>query len=85
MAAKSRSKKSAPIPPAASNGTEPLEATVQDTAEGLTKLADSQLEMARLFIERGKGEIARRRLDEILELYPDCAAACDARKLLRRL
>lgn len=57
----------------------------EDTAEGLSKLAEGQLEMARLFIDRGKNDIARRRLDEILEVYPMSAAAIEARRLLKRL
>ena len=53
--------------------------------ERLDKHAESQLEMARLFIDRGKNEIARRRLEEILELYGRSDAAREARKLLKRL
>lgn len=51
----------------------------------LDKLSESQLEMARLFIARGKTEIARRRLEEILEMYGTSAAAKEASKLLKRL
>ena len=51
----------------------------------LDKLAESQLEMARLFIDRGKTEIARRRLQEILELYGKSDSAKEARKLMKGL
>lgn len=53
--------------------------------EKLDKHSESQLEMARLFIARGKPEIARRRLEEILELYGKSNAAKEARTLLKRL
>ena len=41
--------------------------------------------MARLFIARGKCEIAQRRLEEILELYGKSEHAKEARKLLKGL
>ena len=53
--------------------------------ERLDKLAESQLEMARLFIDRGKTEIARRRLHELLEMYGKSDAAKEAKKLLNCL
>ena len=53
--------------------------------ERLDKHAESQLEMARLFIDRGKTEIARRRLHELLEMYGKSDAAKEAKKLLKRL
>jgi Tfp pilus assembly protein FimV len=53
--------------------------------ERLDKHAESQLEMARLFISHGKTEIARRRLQEILELYAKSDAAKEARLLLKRM
>ena len=49
----------------------------------LDKIAESQLEMAQLFISRGKIEIARR-LQEILDLHGQTDAASEARKLLKR-
>lgn len=58
---------------------------VDDAIERLDRLAESQLEMARLFIDRGKPEIARRRLREVVELYGKSAAARDAQKLLSNL
>ncbi len=58
---------------------------VEQALQRLDKLAESQLEMARLFIEKGKPEIARRRLGEILELYPKSSSAGEARSLLKKL
>ena len=53
--------------------------------ERLDKHAESQLEMARLFIDRGKTEIARRRLHELVEMYGKSDAAQEASKLLKGL
>lgn len=60
-------------------------AILDEALERMDKLAESQLEMARLFIARGKTEIARRRLEEILELYGKSDLAKEARKLLKGL
>lgn len=60
-------------------------AKLDQALERMDKLAESQLEMARLFIDRGKTEIARRRLQEILELYGKSEVAKEARKMLNRL
>ena len=56
---------------------------VDEAIERLDRLADSQLEMARLFIDRGKIEIARRRLQEVVELYSKSDSAKEAKKLLK--
>lgn len=58
---------------------------VDEAIERLDRLAESQLEMARLFIDRGKIEIARRRLTEVVELYGKSDAAKEAKKLLKGL
>jgi outer membrane protein assembly factor BamD (BamD/ComL family) len=58
---------------------------VDEAIERLDRLAESQLEMARLFIDRGKIAIARRRLTEVVELYGKSDAAKEAKKLLKRL
>ena len=58
---------------------------VDDAIERLDRLAESQLEMAQLFLNRGKLEIARRRLEEVVELYGKSEAAKDAKKLLKKL
>lgn len=60
-------------------------AILDEALQRLDKLAESQLEMARLFIARGKCEIAQRRLEEILELYGKSEHAKEARKLLKGL
>ena len=53
--------------------------------ERLDKHAESQLEMARLFIDRGRTEIARRRLHELVEMYAKSDAAKEAKVLLTHL
>ena len=53
--------------------------------ERLDKHAESQLVMARLFIDRGKTEIARRRLHELVEMYGKSEAEEEAKKLLKGL
>ena len=58
---------------------------VDDAIERLDRLAESQLEMAQLFLNRGKLEIARRRLEEVVELYGKSEAAKEAKKLLKKL
>lgn len=58
---------------------------VDEAIERLDRLAESQVEMAKLFIDRGKPEIARRRLTEVLELYSKSHAAKEAAKLLKGL
>jgi len=58
---------------------------VDDAIERLDRHAESQLEMARLFIDRGKIEIARRRLQEVVELYGKSESAKEAKKLLKGL
>lgn len=58
---------------------------LNEVLERMDKLAENQLEMARLFIARGKTEIARRRLEEIQELYGKSDVAKIARRLLKDL
>jgi FimV-like protein len=58
---------------------------VDEAIERLDRLAESQLEMARLFIDRGKPDIAKRRLTEVVELYGKSEAAKEAKKLLKKL
>lgn len=64
---------------------EELEKLLEQAVEKAEKLAESQLEMAHLFLSKGKADIARRRLQEILDRYPDCTAAEPARQLLAEL
>ena len=58
---------------------------VDDAIERQERHAESQLEMARLFIGRGKIEIGRRRLQEVVELYGKSDSAKEAKKLLKGL
>lgn len=56
---------------------------VDEAIEKSEKLAESQLEMARLFLSRGKVDVARRRLEDLIERYGLSDAAREARKLLK--
>jgi TolA-binding protein len=58
---------------------------VDEAIERLDRLAESDLEMARLFVDRGKTDIGRRRLQEIIDRYGKSASAKDAQKLLKTL
>ena len=49
------------------------------------KLAESKLEMAQWFLEQQKTDIARRRLQEIVELFPESDASGKARQMLKTL
>ena len=57
---------------------------VDDAIERAEKLAESQLEMARLFISHCKMDVARRRLEDLIERYGRSDAAREARKLLKQ-
>ena len=46
------------------------------------KLADSRLEMAKMFQEKGKADIALKRLQELVDEFDGSAAATEARKIL---
>ncbi len=58
---------------------------IEQAIETAEKLAESQMEMARLFLERGKPEIARRRLLDVIERFERSAAAKQARQMLRQM
>lgn len=58
---------------------------VDDAIERLDRLAESELDMARLFLQKEKPEIARRRLQGIVERYGKSDAAKEASKLLKHL
>ncbi|MCC7423518.1 MAG: hypothetical protein IT428_24850 [Planctomycetaceae bacterium] len=58
---------------------------VDEAIERAEKLAESQLEMARLFISHRKMDVARRRLEDLLERYGRSEAAQEARKLLKQI
>ncbi len=48
------------------------------------KLASSQLQMAEWFLAEGKTDIARRRLQQLIETLPESTAAQHARKLIKK-
>ena len=58
---------------------------VDHAIERQERHTESELQTARLFIDKGKIEIARRRLNEVVELYGKSEAAKEAKKLLRGL
>jgi len=58
-----------------------LEAAIQKNE----KLAESGLEMAKLFIAKGKKTIAKRRLKEIVQQFEDSLAAQEAKILLKKM
>ncbi len=58
---------------------------VDDAIARAEKQAESQIDMARLFMTHGKQEIARRRLTEVIELYAKSEAAKEARRMLKQL
>ena len=58
---------------------------VDDAIERQERHAESELQMARLFIDKGKIEIARRRLNEVVELYGKSDSAKEARKMLKTI
>lgn len=49
------------------------------------KIAESQLDMAKLFIKNGKSKIALRRLKEIVAEFSGLAAATEASSLMKKL
>lgn len=58
---------------------------VDEAIERLDRLAESELEMARLFISKGKKEIARRRLRGLIETYSKSHVVKDAKALLKTI
>ena len=49
------------------------------------RLAEAQLDLAKLFIEREKPNIALRRLQEIVADFSGSAAAIEAKRLMKKL
>jgi Tfp pilus assembly protein FimV len=58
---------------------------VEQSIQKRERLAESGLDMAKLFIENGKPEIAMRRLKEIVDEFDGSAAAEEASEMLERL
>lgn len=56
---------------------------VDDAIEKFEKLAESQLDMAVLFLSHGKADVARRRLEDLIERYGQSDAAKEARRMLK--
>jgi hypothetical protein len=61
------------------------QALLEEALKRQEKLAESGLEMARMFVVRGKPEIARRRLEKLIADYPASTVAPDAEQLLAQL
>lgn len=62
-----------------------LKARLAAEIEKSEKLAASQLHMAEWFLNEGKVEIAKRRLQQLIETLPESAASQRARKLIKKL
>jgi hypothetical protein len=57
---------------------------LEDAIQKNEKLAESGLEMAKLFLQKGKRQIAKRRLLEILDKFDGSEAAKEAQALLKK-
>ena len=79
--ADSRSKAAPKLKPA----DDAMRLLVDEAIQRNEKLAESGVEMAKLFLEKGKRQIAKRRLREIIEQFGASAAAGDARRLLKTI
>lgn len=58
---------------------------LQRAIEKRERLAESRLEMAKLFLQNGKSAIALRRLKEILGEFSGSKAAIEAKSLLKKV
>ena len=58
---------------------------LEQAIEKRHKLADSRLEMAKMFFEKGKPDIAEKRLQELVDEFAGSAAANEARLILAKL
>jgi TolA-binding protein len=58
---------------------------VDDAIEKAEKLAESQLDMAQLFMAHGKTDVARRRLEDLIKRYGQANAAKEAHEMLKRI
>lgn len=64
---------------------EQKKALLEEAIEKRERLADSALEMAKLFTQSGKAEIAQRRLKAIIKEFEGSAAAMEATEMLQGL
>ena len=78
-----------PVDPPKKRSKKPTAAEVQSSQlvdkaiQDGKRLAESRLDIIRLFLARGQTEIAQRRLKELLELHPETDEAQEARQLLK--
>ncbi len=79
-----RKLKTQPQPPQAA-APEDLQQILDRAIEVPEKLAESQLDLARLFLKNNKLAAAERRLREIVEQFASSEAASEARQLLKNL
>lgn len=84
MAARTRAKQSQTTPTSAAADAASPEST-EFAPQRAAKLADGELEMARLFLAHNRTDIARRRLQLIVDQYGTAPAAEEARRLLQSL
>lgn len=63
----------------------PPKERITDAIENADKLAESQLEIAKLFLSYGKARIARRRLQLVIDQYSQSQFAGESRQLLSSL
>lgn len=64
---------------------EEKQAQLNEAIEKNEKLAESELELARWFIENDRHDFALRRLKKILKDYPRSSHVTEAQRLLKRL
>ena len=50
-----------------------------------SKIVESEIDIARLFVTTGKVDVARRRLQQVIERFPDSEAVQQAREMLESL
>lgn len=62
-----------------------LKARLAAEIDKAEKLAASQLHMAEWFLAEGKTDIAKRRLQQLIETLPDSTSAKKAKKLIKNL
>lgn len=71
--------------PQSGNADEEKRQLLDEAIQKNEKLAESAVEMAKLFLQNGKRQIAKRRLREIVAEFAGSAAAKDAKGLLKKL
>ncbi|MBS0264362.1 MAG: hypothetical protein JSS02_20665 [Planctomycetes bacterium] len=74
-----------PPAPAAENPEELKRKLLEDAIQQSEKLAESALDMAKLFIAHGQKAIARRRLQEMIRTFERSKSTQEAKLLLKSL